>query len=594
MQIPFIPEDAPFNEDQRAWLSGFLAGLHSRLSLQGAPVGGMAEVQASAAAPQVNILFGTQTGNAEGVAHDAASVAAANGLSPVVQALDDIDLETFSAFSSVVIVVSTYGEGEMPDNAQLFWDALSAETAPRLEGMSFGVLALGDTGYDEFCQAGKLIDMRLEQLGAQRLMSRVDCDVDFEDVAAGWLDETLPRIAKEQNAGQVSAAVPGGAPAAAPVDQPVKSKWSRKAPFPAEVAVNRLLSSETSSKEIRHYEFALADSGIAYAAGDALGVMPVNDPALAEAILDHLEVPFEAEVAGIEGAIGDALRDRFEISTPSKDLIGEIERRAGNEELSHVIQHGDKEALEAWLWGRDSLDLLRLLPKGNLSVSDFTRLLKPLQHRAYSISSSPLEAPDHIHLTIASVRYRTFGREHGGVCSTYLADRIEDEAKAGIFLSPNKAFRLPEDKDRPVIMVGPGTGIAPFRAFLQERRASGAKGKNWLFFGDQHKASDFIYEDELNEMNAQGVLTRLDLAFSRDQDQKIYVQHRMKENGQDLYDWLENGAYFYVCGDATRMAKDVDQALHDVIAEGGKLSSDGAADYVANLKREKRYLRDVY
>lgn len=594
MQIPFIPEDAPFNEDQRAWLSGFLAGLHSRLSLQGAPVGAAVEKQANLAAPQVNILFGTQTGNAEGVAHDAASVASANGLSPIVRALDDIDLETFATLSHVVIVISTYGEGEMPDNAQLFWDALSAETAPRMEGMSFGVLALGDTGYDEFCQAGKLIDMRLEQLGAQRLVARVDCDIDFEDIAASWLDETLPKIAKEQNAGQASAQVPAGDNNGAAAEPTAKSKWTRKTPFPAEVAVNRLLSGEASSKEIRHYEFALGDSDITYAAGDALGVMPVNDPALIEAILEHLDTPPDAEIEGVEGPIDEALRDRFEISSPSKDLIGEIERRAKDEELTHVIQNGDKEALDHWLWGKDSLDLLRLLPKGSLAVSEFVTLLKPLQHRAYSISSSPLEAPDHIHLTIASVRYRTFGREHGGVCSTYLADRVEANAKAGIFLSPNKAFRLPGDKDRPVIMVGPGTGIAPFRAFLQERRSSGAKGTNWLFFGDQHKASDFIYEDELNEMNAQGVLTRLDLAFSRDQDQKIYVQHRMKENGKDLYDWLENGAYFYVCGDATRMAKDVDKALHEVIAEAGSLSSDGAADYVANLKREKRYLRDVY
>ncbi|MEM9631848.1 MAG: sulfite reductase subunit alpha [Pseudomonadota bacterium] len=591
MQIPFIPKDAPFSEDQKSWLSGFLAGLHSRLSIQGTPAGTAVSAEASVAAPVVNILFGTQTGNAESVAMDAAAVAKSNGMAPVVQALDDISLEAFAAMTSVVVVISTYGEGEMPDNAQLFWEALSADTAPRLEDMTFGVLALGDTGYDEFCQAGKLIDMRLEQLGAQRLVTRIDCDIDFEDVAASWVEKALPKLAKEQNAGQPPASA---GEAGTQADAPAKPKWSRKSPFPSSIAVNRLLSGDTSSKEIRHYEFALGDSGLTYAAGDALGVMPVNDPALVQAVLERLSSSFDAVVDGIDGGFGEALQHRFEISTPSKELIAEIEKRAENQELSHILQHGDKEALEAWLWGKDVLDLLQLLPVGALSAGEFAALLKPLQHRAYSISSSPLEAPEHIHLTIASVRYRTHGRNHGGVCSTFLADRVEENGTAGIFVSPNKSFRLPEDKSRPVIMVGPGTGIAPFRAFLQERRASGASGSNWLFFGDQHKASDFIYEDELSELSAQGVLNRLDLAFSRDQDQKIYVQHRMKENGKDLFGWLEDGAYFYVCGDATRMAKDVDRALHDVIAEFGGLSADDANTYVNNLKREKRYLRDVY
>ncbi|MES0808101.1 sulfite reductase subunit alpha [Roseibium sp. SCPC15] len=591
MQIPFIPKDAPFSEEQKSWLSGFFAGLHSRLSIQGAPAGAAVSAETSATAPVVNILFGTQTGNAEGVALDAAATAKSNGMAPEVQALDDITLEAFAAMTCVVIVISTYGEGEMPDNAQLFWEALSADTAPRLENMTFGVLALGDTGYDDFCQAGKLIDMRLEQLGAQRLVTRIDCDIDFEDPAASWMEETLPKIARELNAGQPSTpAIETGAQ----IEPPAKSKWSRKSPYPSSLAVNRLLSGDTSAKEIRHYEFALGDIGLTYAAGDALGVMPVNDPALVQAVLERLNSSFETAVDGVSGAFGEALQHRFEISTPSRDLIAAVEKRAEHQELSHVLQHGDKEALEAWLWGKDVLDLLQLLPQGALSATDFAALLKPLQHRAYSISSSPLEAPDHIHLTVASVRYRTHGRNHGGVCSTFLADRIETNGTAGIFVSPNKSFRLPDDETRPVIMVGPGTGIAPFRAFLQERRAGGASGANWLFFGDQHKASDFIYEDELSELSAQGVLNRLDLAFSRDQDQKIYVQHRMKENGKDLFAWLEDGAYFYVCGDATRMAKDVDRALHDVIAEFGNLSADDANAYVNNLKREKRYLRDVY
>ncbi|WP_153769978.1 sulfite reductase subunit alpha [Labrenzia sp. CE80] len=590
MQIPFIPKDAPFNEDQRSWLSGFLAGLHSRLSLQDVPATAAQTTTAPLSeAPALNILFGTQTGNAEAVAMDAASVAKSMGLTPLVQALDDVDLNALQAMSHVVIVISTYGEGEMPDNAQLFWDALSAETAPTMEQLNFSVLALGDTGYDDFCQAGKLIDMRLEQLGARRLIARIDCDIDFEDPAAGWIEDVLPKVAQECSA--APAAQTGGEQA---LQQPTKPKWSRRSPYVSRVAVNRRLSGEDSDKEIRHFEFALGDSGISYSAGDALGVLPVNDDALVDAVLQWLGTDRNATVDGIEEAIGEALTHRFEISTPSKDLIAEIERRAGDEELSHIVKNGDKEALDSWLWGRDCLDLLSMLPPQGIALSEFTGLLKPLQHRAYSISSSPLEAPDHIHLTVASVRYRTFGREHGGVCSTFLADRIEDGGSAGIFLSPNNSFRLPEDTDRPVIMVGPGTGIAPFRAFLQERRASGAKGQNWLFFGDQHKAHDFIYEDELSVMSEQGVLNRLDLAFSRDQDQKIYVQHRMRENGKDLYSWLEDGAFFYVCGDAIRMARDVDRALHEVVAEFGAHSPEEAAAYVANMKRDKRYLRDVY
>ncbi|KZM49093.1 sulfite reductase flavoprotein subunit alpha [Labrenzia sp. OB1] len=590
MQLPFVPKDAPFNEDQRSWLSGFLAGLHSRLSLQEMPSASPASATASSSeAPVVNILFGTQTGNAETVAMDAAGVAKSKGLSPVVQALDDVDLPALQTMSHVIIVISTYGEGEMPDNAQLFWDALIAETAPRLERLTFGVLALGDTGYDDFCQAGKLIDMRLEQLGARRLLARVDCDIDFEDAAAGWIEDALPKVASERSA---TAAEAGSDER--PIGKPARPKWSRKSPYPSRVAVNRLLSREGSDKEIRHFEFALGDSGISYSAGDALGVMPVNDNALVDWILHWLGSGHDASVDGVEGPLGEALKHRFEISTPSKDLIAEIERRAGDGELSHIVKNGDKEALEAWLWGRDCIDLLGMLPQQGLSPAEFAGLLKPLQHRAYSISSSPLEAPDHIHLTVASVRYRTFGRDHGGVCSTHLADRIADGGSTGIFLSPNNSFRLPEDTDRPVIMVGPGTGIAPFRSFLQERRTSGAKGLNWLFFGDQHKSHDFIYEDELSTFSEQGILNRLDLAFSRDQDQKIYVQHRMKENGRDLFAWLEDGACFYVCGDATRMARDVDRALHDVIAEFGSFSPEEADVYVANLKREKRYLRDVY
>ncbi|WKL19899.1 sulfite reductase subunit alpha [Agrobacterium tumefaciens] len=587
MKIPYIPHDAPFNGDQRAWLSGFLAGLHSRAAI------GL-ETSVAAAAPKaaasvLNILFGTQTGNAEALAMDIAAAARAQGMQPAVTALDDVSMDSLGAMKRVIVVTSTYGEGEMPDNAQLFWEALAADSAPRLEEVNFAVLALGDTGYDGFCQAGKLIDTRFEQLGGKRMKTRIDCDIDFEDVAAAWIGETLP----------LARAIDGGSAAAAMsvvAEPPARAKqgWSRKNPYSAKVSVNRLLSGPASSKEIRHYEFDLGESGLDYEAGDALGVVPLNDPKLVGALLERFGAGTDSEVAGLDRPIGDALLNMFEISTPSRELVTEIGKRSGHDELSHILANGDREQLSAFLWSKDILDLLDLGGTSVFDLAEFVTFLKPLQHRAYSISSSPLVAENSVHLTIASVRYRAEGRDRGGVCSTYLADRVEAGENAGIFVSPNKAFRVPQDNDVPMIMVGPGTGIAPFRAFLQERQARGAKGRNWLFFGDQHRQSDFIYENELGDMSRDGVLTRLDLAFSRDQAEKIYVQTRMRQNGKALYQWLEEGGYFYVCGDATRMAKDVDDALHRIVIEEAGISAEAASDYLNRLKREKRYLRDVY
>ncbi|HCD83364.1 MAG TPA: sulfite reductase subunit alpha [Agrobacterium sp.] len=587
MKIPYIPQDAPFNGDQRAWLSGFLAGLHSRTAI------GL-ETSVAAAAPKaaasvLNVLVGTQTGNAEALAMDIAAAARAQGMQPVVTALDDVSMDSLGSMKRVIVVTSTYGEGEMPDNAQLFWEALAAENAPRLDEMNFAVLALGDTGYDGFCQAGKLIDTRFEQLGGKRMKTRIDCDIDFEDAAATWIGETLP----------LARAIDGDSAAAAMsvvAEPPARAKqgWSRKNPYSAKVSVNRLLSGPASSKEIRHYEFDLGESGLDYEAGDALGVVPLNDPKLVGALLERFGAGTDSEVAGLDRPIGDALLNMFEISTPSRELVAEIGKRAGHEELSHTLANGDREQLSAFLWSKDILDLLDLGGKSVFDLAEFVTFLKPLQHRAYSISSSPLVAENGVHLTIASVRYRAEGRERGGVCSTYLADRVEAGQNAGVFVSPNKAFRVPQDNDAPMIMVGPGTGIAPFRAFLQERQARGAKGRNWLFFGDQHRQSDFIYENELGDMSRDGVLTRLDLAFSRDQAEKIYVQTRMQQNGKALYQWLEEGGYFYVCGDATRMAKDVDDALHRIVIDEAGISAEAASDYVNRLKREKRYLRDVY
>ncbi|MGJ0480508.1 sulfite reductase subunit alpha [Pantoea agglomerans] len=585
MKIPYIPEDAPFNGDQKYWLAGFLAGLHSRLLVledKQQPAAGTG----AAATTQLHILYGSQTGNAEALAQTAAKSARAKGLVPVVQALGDVDLDVFATMRHVLIVTSTYGEGEMPDNAQLFWDAISASTAPRLEQMHFAVLAIGDTGYDGFCQAGKFIDMRLEQLGAKRVVDRIDCDIDYEEPSSEWLNSSMPQFA-------ASAGSSGTVLESAP-EAPVIPGSNKSNPYAAALITNKRLSGEQSAKDIRHFEFDLSDSGLKYEAGDALGVIPVNEPSLVSLLLTQLNADYQTPVPGFDRSLGDLLTYQFEISEPSRKLIEWVGQNTTNQELRHVLQHDDKDALGVWLWGKDTLDLLQLELTRTLAVPEFVALLRPLQHRAYSISSSSKAHPNQVHLTVASVRYHSGGRNRGGVCSTYLAERVRRGEKPAIFISPNKSFRVPANNSAPLIMVGPGTGIAPFRAFLQERQATGAQGKNWLFFGDQHQEHDFIYQDELLAWRDSGLLTRLDLAFSRDQEKKIYVQSRMLEQGAELYAWLQEGAYFYVCGDASRMAKDVDNALYEVVRQFGGLSTERAADYVDQLKKEKRYLRDVY
>ncbi|MBV4367045.1 sulfite reductase subunit alpha [Erwinia phyllosphaerae] len=585
MKIPYIPEDAPFNGEQKYWLAGFLAGLHSRLLvLEERPQADNGT--GAAATTQLHILFGSQTGNAEALAQSAAKAARDSGLVPVVQALGEVDIDIFASMRHVLVITSTYGEGEMPDNAQLFWQAISASTAPRLEQMHFAVLAIGDTGYDGFCQAGKFIDMRLEQLGAQRLADRIDCDIDYEDPAQQWLAGSMPQFA-------ASAGSSGKALENRP-EAPVIPGSNKQNPYAAALVTNKRLSGPDSEKDIRHFEFDLTDSGLKYEAGDALGVIPVNDPTLVNLLLAQLKADYDTPVSGYDRSLGDLLTYQFEISEPSRKLIEWVGQNTTNQELRHVLQHDDKDAMGVWLWGKDSLDLLQLELARTLSIPEFVALLRPLQHRAYSISSSSKAHPNQVHLTIASVRYHSAGRARNGVCSTYLAERVGRGEKPAIFISPNKAFRVPANNDAPLIMVGPGTGIAPFRAFLQERQATGAKGKNWLFFGDQRLEHDFIYRDELLAWQENGLLNRLDLAFSRDQAKKIYVQNRMMEQGAELYAWLQEGAYFYVCGDASRMAKDVDKALYEIIAQFGGLSAERAADYVDQLKKEKRYLRDVY
>lgn len=586
-----IPVDAPFSAAQESWLAGFIAGIAA------------AGKKASGAAPTttIDVLFGTQTGNAEFLADELVAGAKARGLGGRAAALDAVTPEQLAGMTHVLVVTSTYGEGEMPDNAGLFWDAVQAPTVPRLEGLQYAVLGLGDTSYDEFCQAGKLLDTRFEQLGATRVHDRVDCDVDFEDAAALWSAAVLDRLAAEAGATGAPGATTGsgagdgatatGGAGAGRASRP-GSQWNKRNPYPSRLAENRLLSSPRSAKEIRHYEFDLGDSGIEYAAGDALAVVPVNDEVFVAELLEQVGANGGEALDG--RPITEVLRSDREVRTPSKDLIADLVQRAPASELAAVVSHGDKHELDRWLWGRDVLDLLRDAGPAAPGLDELLPNLRPLQARQYSISSSPLAHPDRIHLTIASVRYGDPHRMYAGVASTFLADRVDPDGTVDVYLQPNASFGVPADASAPMIMIGPGTGIAPFRGFLHERAAAGATGRNWLFFGDQHRDTDFVYQDELTELQEQGVLNRLDLAFSRDQAEKVYVQTRMREQSAELFAWLEDGGHVYVCGDASRMAKDVEAALLDVIRTGRGRDEDDALSYLADLRRTKRYVRDVY
>ncbi|MBB1197891.1 sulfite reductase subunit alpha [Curtobacterium flaccumfaciens] len=586
-----IPVDAPFSAAQESWLAGFIAGIAAAGK----------KVAASAPTTTIDVLFGTQTGNAEFLADELVAGAKARGLGGRASALDAVTPEQLAEMSHVLVVTSTYGEGEMPDNAGLFWDAIQASTVPRLEGLQYAVLGLGDTSYDEFCQAGKLLDTRFEQLGATRIHDRVDCDVDFEDPAALWTAAVLDRLAAEAGATAAPGATTGGGAgdgaaatsgAGATRASRPGSQWNKRNPYPSRLVENRLLSSPRSAKEIRHYEFDLGDSGIEYAAGDALAVVPVNDEVFVADLLEQVGANGGEAFDG--RPITEVLRTDREIRTPSKDLIADLVQRAPSSELAAVVAHGDKHELDRWLWGRDVLDLLRDAGPAAPGLDELLPNLRPLQARQYSISSSPLAHPDRIHLTIASVRYGDPHRMYAGVASTFLADRVDPDGTVDVYLQPNASFGVPADESAPMIMIGPGTGVAPFRGFLHERAVSGATGRNWLFFGDQHRDTDFVYRDELTELQEQGVLDRLDLAFSRDQAEKVYVQTRMLERSAELFAWLEDGGHVYVCGDASRMAKDVEAALLQVIRTGRARGEDDAQAYLADMRRAKRYVRDVY
>jgi sulfite reductase (NADPH) flavoprotein alpha-component len=550
--------------------------------------------------------YGSQTGSAQGLAKQLAKAAEQRGFAPTVKELNAVAPAELATLARCVVITSTWGDGDPPDNAAAFWNRLGADSAPRLENLAFAVLGLGDRNYAEFCGAAKKFDERLAALGAQRLLPRGECDVDYEAAAKAWLEALWPMLENGEErvisqpviSDQSATASPGPAPeSTAPLKtDSLITEYSRAKPFPARLKTNRRLNRDGSQKDTRHFEIVLAGSGLTYEAGDALGVVPTNCPALVEQLLATLGFSGDEAMGDSSPAsLHQLLSTGLSITAPTPALVKEAATRSANAELLALLEPTRKAELDQWLFGRDVVDVLRVCPGATFAPAEFTALLRKLQPRLYSISSSPKAHPGEVHLTVAAVRYTAHGRAKQGVCSAWLADRVvPGETPVPVFVQKSHGFRLPADLATPVIMVGPGTGIAPFRAFLEERQATGATGENWLFFGDQQRACDFLYGEELTAWSKDGRLTRLDLAFSRDQVAKVYVQDRMREHAGELWRWLEDGAHFYVCGDAKRMAKDVDAMLHAIVENAGGRTRDQAAEYVAALKAAKRYQRDVY
>ena len=585
--LALVSEQAPFTAVQRIWLDGYLAGMLSGVEHAG---GGQAPPAAAPTRP-LAVVYATQTGTAESLARKTAKHARGHGFAAnLIDAAEASPAELADA-GTLLVIASTYGDGDPPDPADPFWAELNRADAPRFDEVSFAVLALGDSSYQHFCAFGHALDERLAALGGTRLCACTECDVDL-DSFAGW-QERWPAAAgacgTPDGNGNAAAHVFGlaGAPAgAAPVDADDDAApdpgagYDASDPFRGLLRECRRLTGADSVKDIRHVEIDIGGSGIAYRPGDALGVLPCNDPALVDAVLAAAGCAGDepVEIGGGPRPLREALLRRCDLTRPRAALAERLAMpgaRAGG--------------------GVDVLDLLRGAAPGTLTAADLAAALAPLRPRLYSIASSPSAAADAVHLTVAMVHWVAAGRARDGVCSTYLGLRSAAGEAVQVYLHANRNFRLPDDDRAPVVMIGPGTGIAPFRAFLQERQACGVAGsRGWLFFGNPNRATDFLYRDELEAWLRDGTLTRLTTAFSRDQADKMYVQHRIAEHGAELFRWLEAGAHLYVCGDAERMAPDVDEALRQVIATHGGRADADAADYLLGLKRARRYQRDVY
>lgn len=589
------------DDKQLLWLSGYLYGLSAAKSQTN--VGTTAHVTATpsviqlqnnnaiTAKQKVTILYGTQSGNAKKAAQKTAESLKTKGLDIQVLDMSEYKPTKLKDEKILLLVVSTYGEGEPPAAAEELHRFIFGNRAPKLPDLQFSVLALGDTSYTLFCQTGKDFDQQFEKLGAKRLTNRVDCDVDWHDLADTWIENVISNLPQSAN-GQTQNNV-----AQVKTAQTVatKTQYDRKNPFEAEILEKIQLNGRGSTRETWHVELLLEGSGLTYQAGDVLHILPNNSERLVSEVLKASKIApsVTVEFDGEKLPFGTILLEKVELSVLTRDVLQRYYDFSKNEKLKNIL--ADAKTLQQFIYGRDVVDLLSTFPtEGGVTAEILTKILRKLPSRAYSIASSLAAHPDEVHLTVGAVRYEAFGRKKQGVASTFLADRIHVGEKVKVFIEENEFFKLPKDPSTPIIMVGAGTGIAPFRAFVEERTEQGADGKSWLFFGNPHFKTDFLYQTEWQQYLKNGNLSRLDVAFSRDQKEKIYVQHKLLKNSKKVFEWLQNGAYFYVCGDKNKMAGDVEKALIQIAAQEGGLSHEKAVEYVKTLKKQRHYLEDVY
>jgi sulfite reductase (NADPH) flavoprotein alpha-component len=594
-QTKLINELYPTLTDyQKIWLNGYLSavqqygvtnqGIEVTVSEQGQAVAVLESVKQEA-----TILYGSQTGNAQGVAEKLKAALEAQGINTTVAAMSAFKPNNLKKLTNLFVVTSTHGEGEPPDNAISFHNFVYSKRAPKLEDLSFSVLSLGDSSYEFFCKTGIDFDEQLEKLGAKRIVPRVDCDLDYDDQAAEWITQVVSALAVAQP--QAQAAEQPVAQVAATAS---KSAYNKNNPFYAEVLESINLNGRGSNKHTRHLELSLEGSGLTYEPGDSLGIIPENDDNLVTALLLSLGFEGSEQVTLKDGeiALADALRTKLEITVLSKPLLQKLAAFTNNPEYAALLE--DDAALKAYIYGRDLLDVVQTFGPFTWTSQQFVEQLRKIPVRLYSIASSLKANEEEVHLTIGKVFYEVDGRDRLGVASGQVAERLEIGDKIPVYVHKNPNFRLPENPQTPIIMIGAGTGIAPYRSFLEERAEEGIEGKAWLFFGDQHFVTDFLYQTELQRHLADGTLTNLSVAFSRDTEHKVYVQHRLLENAEEVFKWIEEGAVIYICGDEKRMAHDVDSTLRQIIAAQGEKSLDEAKAYLDELKQQKRYQRDVY
>ncbi|MEJ7174545.1 assimilatory sulfite reductase (NADPH) flavoprotein subunit [Staphylococcus caprae] len=594
--------------DQKVWLSGYLIAnqqsnvANGETSLNGTTSSTpsveqkteeMLQEKEPEVIPQkrsITILYGSETGNAQGLAEIFEERLSDIGNEVTLKSMDDFKPKDLKKVEDLFIVTATHGEGDPPDNAVELHEYIHGRKAPKLDGVRFSVLALGDQTYEFFCQTGKDFDNRLAELGAERIYDRVDCDVDYDEDAEKWMANVINAIDS----------TPADTDSEQVVSESIKSakekKYSKSNPYDAEVLTNINLNGRGSNKETRHVELLLDNFGEEYEPGDCLMVLPQNDPALVDLLISTLGWSPDTQVLinddGDTLNLEEALTSHFEITKLTKPLIENAATFFDNEELSEKVQ--DKAWIQNYIEGRDLIDLLNDFATTDLQPENMYQLLRKLPPREYSISSSYKATPDEVHITVGAVRYNAHGRDRTGVCSVQFAERIQEGDTVPIYLKRNPNFKFPQNEETPVIMIGPGTGVAPFRSYMQEREELGFKGNTWLFFGEQHFTTDFLYQTEWQEWLNDGTLSKLDVAFSRDTDQKVYVQHKIAENSEQFNQWIENGGAIYVCGDESKMAKDVHLAIREVLMKEQNLSEDDAEEYLKQLKRDKRYQRDVY